>query len=84
MHNKKRFAKVSYVQVVFALFFIFLILLAVGHPGGDVRLQFWGQCKRHPLHFSVISPEIQSISCGIFLIIFPSKEIKDLAVANLL
>ena len=66
------------------IIFFFLILLAVGHPGGDVRLQFWGQCKRHPLHFSVISPEIGSISCGIFLIIFPSKEIKDFTVAKLL
>ena len=81
IHNKKRF---SYVQIVFALFFFFLTLLAVGRPGGDVRLQFWGQCKRHPLHFSVISPEIGSISCRIFLIIFPSKEIKDITVAKLL
>ena len=85
MHNKKRFAK-SFIcrNSVCIILFFFLILLAVGHPGGDVRLQFWGQCKRHPLHFSVISLEIGSILCGIFLIIFPSKEIKDFTVAKLL
>ena len=81
---KRDLLKVSYVQIVFALFFFFLILLAVGCPGGYVRLQFWGQCNRHPLHFSVISPEIGSILCGIFSIIFPSKEIKDFTVAKLL
>ena len=86
IHNKEiLLKKVSHVQIQrLHYFFFFLILLAVGRPGGDVRLQFWGQCKRHPLHFSVISPEIGSILCGIFLIIFPSKEIKDFTVAKLL
>ena len=85
IHNKEILLKsFTYTNIAFTLFFFFLILLAVGHPGGDVRLQFGGQCKRHPLHFSVISPEIGSILCGIFLIIFPSKEIKDFTVAKLL
>ena len=85
IHNEKRFAKKFHMyKECLHYFFFFLILLAVGHPSGDVRLQFWGQCKRYPLHFSVISLEIGSISCGIFLIIFPSKEIKDFTVAKLL
>ena len=85
IHNKEILLKsFTHTNIAFTLFFFFLILLAVSRPGGDVRLQFWGQCKRHPLHFSVISLEIGSISCGIFLIIFPSKEIKDFTVAKLL
>ena len=68
IHNKEILLKsFTHTNIAFyIIFFFFLILLAVGCSGGDVRLQFWGQCKRHPLHFSVISLEIGSISCGIF------------------
>ena len=55
-----------YKYSVYIISFSFLILLAVGRPGGDVRLQFWGQCKRHPLHFSIISSEIGSIRVEFF------------------